>query len=231
MYGTYSWAQSQQHMKQALSSGTSSTEGQCHGCAFDRLAGVYDNIVDWEETSMLYGLMRSRLLSKARVSRVTSSCFWASACLSMLRGVVLVQLSPVTTIHHLHAKPFKMHHMHQCSDCKIHALLSQNLVTRPTDKRVTSQSCHQAQAETTLTSPTPRTAHTPTITPTRIHTDSHSPFPLSSILCVFSAGRRSRVISRHRQEPSSLSLQQTDLTHSHRHQPKHATASPAKVLR
>lgn len=135
MYGTYSWAQSQQHMKQALSSSTSSTEGQCHGCAFDRLAGVYDNIVDWEETSMLYGLMRSRLLSKARVSRVTSSCFWAPACLSMLRGVVLVQLSPVTTITIFMPSHSIMHHMHQCSDCKIHALLNQSLVTRPTDKQ------------------------------------------------------------------------------------------------
>lgn len=67
MYGCYTWAKSQQHLKQAVSS--SSTEGQCHhGCAFDRLAGVYDSIVDWEETSMFYGWMRSRLLSKARVS-------------------------------------------------------------------------------------------------------------------------------------------------------------------
>ena len=71
MYGCYTWAVTQQTLQQQLSKAAASTEDhQCHGqCAFDRLAGVYDSIVDWEESSMFYGLMRSRLLSKAQVRR------------------------------------------------------------------------------------------------------------------------------------------------------------------
>jgi hypothetical protein len=41
--------------------------GQDGGCAFDRLAGVYDDIVDWEETGMLIGLMRWWLIRQAEV--------------------------------------------------------------------------------------------------------------------------------------------------------------------
>lgn len=87
MYGCYTWAVTQQALQQQLSKATASTEDhQCHGqCAFDRLAGVYDSIVDWEESSMFYGLMRSRLLSKAQVRR--SKVQGAAACPQLLCDV------------------------------------------------------------------------------------------------------------------------------------------------
>lgn len=73
MYGGFTWAKTQHRLKQVTDSSSSTTQQQqaCNhdgGCAFDRLAGVYDDIVGWEETTMYYGLLRWWLVRKAEVS-------------------------------------------------------------------------------------------------------------------------------------------------------------------
>lgn len=74
VYSGFTWAKSQQQLKQVAGSSSSTTQAAAHqachdgGCAFDRLAGVYDDIVGWEETSMFYGLLRWWLVRKAEVS-------------------------------------------------------------------------------------------------------------------------------------------------------------------
>jgi hypothetical protein len=60
VYAGYSWVKKQQKVVDIT--------GECDGsCAFDRLAPVYDDIVDSEEATMLYGWKRSSLLKHAQV--------------------------------------------------------------------------------------------------------------------------------------------------------------------
>jgi hypothetical protein len=62
VYGGYNWVKKQQKVP------TATGDDQCDGsCAFDRLAPVYDDIVDSEESVMLFGWKRSKLLKHAQV--------------------------------------------------------------------------------------------------------------------------------------------------------------------
>lgn len=67
VYGGFTWAKTQKQLKEVAGS-TTHQACQDGGCAFDRLAGVYDDIVGWEETSMWYGVLRWWLVRKAEVS-------------------------------------------------------------------------------------------------------------------------------------------------------------------
>lgn len=72
VYGSYSYTKSQQEAcslaKEAAAGDQGSTDSCCHGCAFDRLAGVYDDIVGKEESGMGMGWLRWWLLRKAQVT-------------------------------------------------------------------------------------------------------------------------------------------------------------------
>jgi hypothetical protein len=82
------YAKSQQELPKkiaaAAAAGEASTaDGHCSGCAFDRLAGVYDDVVGREESTMGMGLLRWWLLREAQVCRLGlgSGDWWQSqAC-------------------------------------------------------------------------------------------------------------------------------------------------------
>lgn len=66
VYGGYTFAKKQQGLSAVTASDSNSLDEGHTGCAFDRLAGAYDDIVGWEETGMQYGVMRWWLLRKAQ---------------------------------------------------------------------------------------------------------------------------------------------------------------------
>jgi len=76
VYGGYTFAKKQQGLSAVTASDSNSLDEGHTGCAFDRLAGAYDDIVGWEETGMQYGVMRWWLLRKAQVS--SSGQTWPS---------------------------------------------------------------------------------------------------------------------------------------------------------
>lgn len=65
--GGYTFTKKQQGLSAVTASDSNSLDAEHTGCAFDRLAGAYDDIVGPEETGMWYGLMRWWLLRKAQV--------------------------------------------------------------------------------------------------------------------------------------------------------------------
>lgn len=80
-YGGWYFAKQQENLPKmiAAAAGEASTaDGHCSGCAFDRLAGIYDDIVGSEESSMFMGWLRWWLLLGAQVSRLELKCdAWA----------------------------------------------------------------------------------------------------------------------------------------------------------
>jgi hypothetical protein len=64
VYSGYMYAQPMKSLPQAAPAAADDTSGHS---AFDRLAGVYDNIIGSEERWMFYGLLRWWLLREAQV--------------------------------------------------------------------------------------------------------------------------------------------------------------------
>jgi hypothetical protein len=73
VYTGWHWAKQQQDLPKtiAAAAGRASTaDGHSSGCAFDRLAEVYDDVVGREESVMSMGLLRWWLLRGAQVCRL-----------------------------------------------------------------------------------------------------------------------------------------------------------------